>query len=215
MKRLIWLPVAGFLLVAGATVAAAAPGLADTAAGLLTNQGSGPTATQDADSEDVRGEAHLAFGGPGLLEDVLANLVTTGVITQEQSDAITAALTTAAEEQRAELEAQSEQMQAMWEQIKTFLEDGVITADEIAQLPADNPFSNLEEILADGQITQEELESVGPFGGHFFDGPDGHRGPGRHFVEDWAKPAPDAGEDSDAQDPATEDPATEDSGANS
>ncbi len=57
-----------------------------------------------------------------------------------------------------------------WEQIQGFLEDGVITSDELAQLPADNPISNLEDILADGQITQEELDSV-MVGPHFFRGP--------------------------------------------
>jgi hypothetical protein len=35
MKRLIWLPIAGFLLIAGATVAAAAPALLDSAKGLV------------------------------------------------------------------------------------------------------------------------------------------------------------------------------------
>ncbi len=176
MKRLIWLPVAGFLLVAGAAVAAAAPGLADTAQSLLApnqDEGVGLTVGIERDS---------------LLEDVLANLVSAGTITQAQSDAVTSALTTAAEERRAELEAEREQMQAMWTQIQGFLEDGVISADEIAQLPADNPFTNLSDILADGQITQEELQSVGPFG-HFFGGPGGH-GRGHHGPGELV-PAPD------------------------
>ena len=141
MKRLIWLPIAGFLLIAGATAA---------------------------------GVAFEVAGAGSLLQDVLADLVTQGVITQEQSDAITAALTPRVDERRAEIEQQRAEMEALRTQIQGFLEDGVISADEIAQLPADNPFSNIESILEDGQVTLEELQSVGPFGGFPFDG----RGPG-------------------------------------
>jgi hypothetical protein len=76
----------------------------------------------------------------------------------------------------------------------------VITSDEIAQLPADNPFSNLQDILADGQVTREELVSALPFGGRFLDAP-GHFGPGGPggpgHRERWL-PAPDAETDSDS-----------------
>jgi hypothetical protein len=109
-------------------------------------------------------------------------------------------MTTAAEDREAEIEAKREQMQEMWTQIKGFLEDGVITSDEIAQLPADNPFSNLESILADGQITLEELQSVGSFGGPLF-GPGGGHGRGDHFGPGgpgWVLPPPDGSEDSTA-----------------
>jgi polyhydroxyalkanoate synthesis regulator phasin len=170
MKRLIWLPIAGFLLIAGATVAAAMPGLTSTAASLID--------TQDSDLKST-GVAFEVAGAGSLLDEVLADLVTQGVITQEQSDAIVAAVTTRADERRTELEAQRAQMEAMWTQIQGFLDDGVISADEIAQLPADNPFTNLQDILADGQVTLEELQSVGPFGGPMFDGPG--RGHGHGF----------------------------------
>lgn len=198
MKRLLWLPVAGFLLVAGAAVAAAAPGLADTAQSLLANQGMGS-----------KGAAGFEAGGPGaLLEDVLGDMVGTGVITQEQSDAIVAALTTAAEDRRAELEAQRAEMREMWTQIGGFLEDGVISADEIGQLPDDNPFSSLSDILADGQVTQEELESVAPFGGRFLDRPG--RGPGHHGPHgaEWFPPPGDDDSDTDAEPDASASPAT-------
>ena len=206
MKRLIWLPVAGFLLVAGAAVAAAAPGLVDSAGDLLNNQDSGATPSSSPSSsdgseeinvEDGKRGLHFAIGGEGsLLDEVLDDLVSTGVITQAQADAISEGLTDKAEEKRAEFEAQRQQMEEMMAQIRTFLEDGVISADELAQLPDDNPFSNVSDILADGQITQEELESVGPFGGFFrhMDGPGrgGHfRGPGG---PGWL-PAPDAAPD--------------------
>ncbi len=191
MKRLIWLPVAGFLLVAGATVAAAAPSLADTAQSLLNLQAPGVSASGSPappDGSGATGVRGLEIGGAeSLLDEVLADLVTAGTITQEQADAIVAALTTRADERRAEFEAQRAEMEAMFTQIKGFLADGVISADEIAQLPADNPFTNLSDILADGQITQDELESIGPFGGgHFFGGPGrGHHGHGDRV---WVAP---------------------------
>ncbi|HUR16019.1 MAG TPA: hypothetical protein VMZ33_01925 [Candidatus Limnocylindrales bacterium] len=176
MKGLIWLPVAGFLLVAGATVAAAAPGVADRAVSVFDADGS------DTGPAPTTGEVRFGHEG-GLLDEVLTELVDAGTITQAQSDAITEALTTKAEARHAEFEDQRDAWQATAEQIRTFLEDGVISADEIAQLPADNPFSELESILDDGQITLQELESVGPFGGRFLGGPGGEfdgRGPGGH-----------------------------------
>jgi len=206
MKRLIWIPLAGFLLIAGAAVAAASPDIADKAAGFI-GQANGPTpssspepedsdgtdgtedANDDTDSDfDVDGKGgmglHFEVGAPGaLLDDVLTDLVSTGVITQAQADAITAALAQAVTDKQAELEAERAQMEQVWSQIQGFLSDGVITADELAQLPADNPISNFEDILADGQITQEELDSV-MVGPHFMRGPGGpghfhvHRVPG-------------------------------------
>src|SRR5688500_1270306 len=163
MKRLIWLPLAGVLLIAGATVAAAAPGVVDRAASVFNADGTDTTTTESD------GEVRFGHAG-GLLDEVLSELVEAGTITQAQADAIAQALTTKAEEKHAAFEAQREAWQATAEQIRTFLEDGVISADEIAQLSEDNPFSNLEDILADGQITLEELESVGPFGGRLFGG---------------------------------------------
>lgn len=187
MKRLIWLPIAGFLLIAGATVAAAMPGVTSTAGSLINAQGSGLAIT---------GVAFEVAGAGSLLDEVLADLVSAGTITQDQSDAIVAALTTKADEKRAEMEAQRAQMEAMRTQIQGFLEDGVISADEIAQLPADNPFTNLQDILADGQVTLEELQSVGPLGGGVFErgGRGHHDGRGHGF---W-------GVDPDSDDPATD-----------
>jgi len=226
MKRLVWLPVAGFLLIAGAAVAAAAPGLADSAKNLVgINQAGGSTASPDpsttpSDPGNGSGptEKHghgfaFGFGKDGdandLLDQVLADLVSQGVITQEQSDAITSGLDNAIADKQAELEAQRLQMQQMYEQIKGFLSDGVITQDEIAQLPADNPFSNLTDILADGQITTEELQSLpwggfflgGPGGGPWFPGgPGGHGpgGPGHHGVPGWMNEGPN---DNDSESP--------------
>ena len=199
MKRLVWLPVAGFLLVAGAAVAAAAPGTAERAAGLLAEyQQAG-----DADA-DQPSPAHpfLLGEASSLLDEVLVELVDSGVLTQEQADAVTSALKAKADERRAEFEAERERLRQMWEQVRSFLADGVITADEIDQLPEDNPFSNLEQIMADGQITVEEIESIGPFGGMFRDGmrdgPAVHFGPGPMHPDHWF--GPDEGPEKDPAD---------------
>ena len=221
MKRLIWLPLAGFLLIAGAAVAAASPGLTEKAAGLI-GQATGPTSTSSPSPEDTDGSEdtndsdgdsdadstkdsekhgrafgfHVEVGAPGeVLDDVLTELVANGTITQPQADAITDALEQAVADKRAEFEAQPEEMQQTWEQIKGFLEDGVITSDELAQLPADNPISNFEDILEDGQITQEELDSV-MVGPHFMRGPGG---PG-HFHIQRTPPSTDAQPDDSGSD---------------
>ena len=221
MKRLIWLPLAGFLLIAGAAVAAASPGVAEKAAGLI-GQATGPTSTSSPSPEDTDGSEdtdgtedanddtepswtvdgkgghgfgfHVEVGAPGqILDDVLTDLVANGTITQSQADAINDALDQAIADKQAEFEANRQQMEQTWEQIQAFLEDGVITSDEIAQLPDDNPLSNLEDILADGQITQEELDSV-MVGPHFMRGPGG---PGHFHVQRVpGAPAPDATPDS-------------------
>ena len=174
MKRLVWLPIAGFLLIAGAAVALAAPTIADN----LGAASPSPSDDSGSGSEPGRDDG-LGFvtDGNSLLDEVLSDLVTAGTITQDQSDAIAQALTDKARARHAEIEAHRQKMEEMWTQIRGFLEDGVITSDEIAQLPADNPFSNLQDMLSDGQITLDELRSINPLGGFFHHGP-GVFGPG-------------------------------------
>ncbi|MEA2677271.1 MAG: hypothetical protein QOJ81_1412 [Chloroflexota bacterium] len=181
MKRLIWLPIAGFLLIAGAAVAAAAPALVDEARGLLD-----PGA---ADSGSITVTASTdAHPGQQLLTDVLADLVSNGTITQTQSDAITQALQDRVDQQQAEMEAH----RAL---VEGFIADGVITQDEIDQLPADDPLRvGFDSIANDGQITLDQLRGLGPFGGHGF-GPGGHGHGGGMF---WIGDGPDDSDGSDA-----------------
>jgi polyhydroxyalkanoate synthesis regulator phasin len=119
----------------------------------------------------------------GVLTDVLEDLVTEGTITESQKTAILDALTAEREARRAE---RQERMQ----QLRDILEDGQITQAELDQLPEDSrirQLDNLDELMADGKITTEELRSLGRglgrglglgrgwhgFGGHgFFGGPD-------------------------------------------
>ena len=155
MKKPIAILVGSAMLaVGGAAAALAAPEAppSDISAGIVLTADHGTTR-------------------PNALKDVLTDLVADGTITQAQADAVTGALETRHEELKAAREAARAQMQA-------FLEDGVITADELAQLPEDHPLRSLGSILDDGQITLDELRSLrgagiggrghhGPGGGHF------------------------------------------------
>lgn len=158
-SRIAILPVAGLLLVgaAGAVLATSgAPGAADAT-----------TPAVDASASPSTTEA-TKRPGDGILEDVLADLVTRGTITQTQSDAITGAL----DAKRTELRAERQAFRELW---STILEDGQITEGEIAQLPEDSPLRNIDTLLDDGVITQDELRGLGGFGRGGF----GQGGPGR------------------------------------
>lgn len=194
MRRLIWLPLAGFLLIGGAAVGAAATDLLATA----------PAATaSDSDSEtEVNGESDvkLRWGrGEDLLAETLTDLVTQGVITQDQQDAIIEALDARREAKRAELQAAREQM-------RSFLEDGVITQAEIDQLPADHPLRSLTTLLDDGQITLDELRDLHGGFNRFGPGRGEGRGPGHFRGPDWMFQAPGTGSDSDSDSDSNPDP---------
>lgn len=163
MKRLIWLPIAGFLLIAGAAVAAAAPSLVDQARGVLG------TGAQDDSGTVAVGNARLVHPGQDLFAEVLADLVSNGTITQAQSDAITQGLSDKVDALRAEMESRRTLIEGI-------VEDGVITQDEINQLPGDDPLRvAFDSIADDGQITLDQLRGLGPgFGpGHRGRGPGG------------------------------------------
>jgi hypothetical protein len=133
------IPLAGLLLIGGATAVLAQSGAATGAATAVVN---------------------AATGAGSVLADVLGDLVTDGTINQSQADAITEAVDT----RRTELR---EQAQALREQMRTFLEDGVLSAEELAKLPADHPLRNLDQYLEDGQLTADELRQLRGFGfGH-------------------------------------------------
>ena len=175
MKRLIWLPVAGFLLVAGAAVAVAAPQIQTTASSIFNATSTTPAPdatpapTDEEDGDDSEG-GKTTDGKHGfrhavgdMLDEVLADLVSQGVITQAQADAIVAALEDAADQQRADIEAEMDELMQNMEQIQGFLEDGVITQEEVDQLPADSALRELfNSIAQDGEINLDELSELGP-----------------------------------------------------
>lgn len=120
--------------------------------GALVVGGSAIASAQTADPA-----TDPATDRPGIVSQVLDELVTDGVITEDQAAAIVTALDEARQERRAERQARREQLRSFWE-------DGVLTADEIAQLPEPNPFSDPDgpfaAYLDDGQLTTDEVRQV-------------------------------------------------------
>ena len=94
-----------------------------------------------------------------VLSEVLAGLVDDETISQEQADAIVAAVGTKAEELKAQREANREL-------IEGFLEDDVITSNELAQLPDDHPFNDPDgpfaDAVSDGELTRDEIREARP-----------------------------------------------------
>jgi hypothetical protein len=177
MRRLVWLPIAGFLLIAGAAVAAAAPGFARDAANLLN--GTLAMASPDPSASPAPSNGTTTkTNAQSLLDQVLADMVSQGVITQAQSDAISSALQAKIDDQQAQLQQQRQELQQERTQIQGFLEDGVITQDEIDQLPADSPLRQVfDSIAKDGQVTLDQLRQLGPDFG-LMGGPYDFTGPG-------------------------------------
>ena len=206
MRRLIWLPIAGFLLVAGAAIAAAAAGpsvtpVAQSNQGAASAAPSAAASPQTNDQNPANGPGDHGFGygmgkgfgmtGDGLLNQVLSDLVKAGTITQDQADAITKALQQAVTDKQATIEQQRQQDVQEWQQIQGFLSDGVITQGEVNQLPADSPFRQVfNSIAQNGQITLQQLQQLRMFGPGM--GRPGMMGPGGHGPSDNHDPAPQA-----------------------
>jgi len=143
-NKIITALVAGGLLVGAgfATSVVSAPGTA-----------SAQEETADT-AEERKGPFHRGFE---FLSEVLDDMVGEGTISQDDADAVLNAV----EEKAAEVKAEHE---AMRELIKGFLEDGVITEDEAAQLPDDHGIFNkrFDQAWEDGELTSEELRKARP-----------------------------------------------------
>lgn len=136
------------------------------AALMLIGGGSLVAVAQATDTTDAAtGPATMGsrvMDGP--LSQVLDDLVARGVITAEQATAITDAL----QAKRRELAEDRQQRLQEWRdelsQIRGFLDDDVITSDELAQLPQDSPLRDpsgpFADALQDGQITRQELQEA-------------------------------------------------------
>jgi hypothetical protein len=161
--RLIGLPLAGLLLVGAATVV-----LAQSGGSPATTGGGDPGAAASGSPAPQKGPV---WKGNPVLDDVLKDLVQKGTITQAQSDAIVKAMEDRKAELRQQFQARREEMKALRDKIRGFLEDGVITQDELKQLPADNPLRKLDQFLDDGKITIDELRSLRGLGRGFGPGP--------------------------------------------
>lgn len=131
-------------------------------AGLLTAsvlQSGVAFAQENPDSSSGEENDRTRYGHGALLEEVLADLVASGTIDQPQADAIVAAVQEAAEARRTE-------RRELRQLIAGFLEDDVISGDELEQLPDDHPFNDpdgrFSDALEDGEITREEIGEAFP-----------------------------------------------------
>ena len=151
MKRLIASIAAAGVLVAGAFVAST---VTNSPAEAQTIEG---TTTDDRPERPEKG---------AILDEVLGDLVAAGTIDQAQADAVKAALQAKHEElkeNRPDRGDRRDRRAHLRGQIDELLDDGVISADEIAELPDRHPFNNddgpFAELLEDGQITQAEWDA--------------------------------------------------------
>jgi hypothetical protein len=140
-------------------------------AGFLTSMVSTPaTAQAHEESEDsVERCLPRAFG---LLEEVLAGLVDDETLTEHQAEAVTAAVKAKAEELAREHRSLIERLRGRhaekWRpfsrgfRMGSLLDDGGIDQEEYEGLPEDHPLRqlDLDEYLADGLITPEELRQI-------------------------------------------------------
>ena len=107
----------------------------------------------------------------GPLEEVLEGLVADGTLSQAQADEVETRLRSAHEELKEERQERREDRRERREerredraQIRDYLEDGVIDADELAELGGDHPFNDPDgpfvDAVADGELTADELRSI-------------------------------------------------------
>ena len=152
------------ILVSLAAAAVLVAGIA-TASVISGSSAEAQEATTDEESTD--------FDRPergSVVEDVLADLVDANEITPAQADTIIAAL----QEKREELKANRPEGEGRRGRgfgrgghsgnLAELLEDGVIDAAELAELPDGHPLTDPDgpfaEALEDGEITEDELQEL-------------------------------------------------------
>lgn len=152
MRKVLAATVAGAILVVSGVVYAAVstPEVA--------------TAQESETTSEVAPQHLPTRERPRILEQSLEELVTEGVITQEQADAVQERVRANWEEWREEHPGPVRRAGRIGFQLGQWLADGVITAEELAELPDDHPIfsedSPAAPYLEDGQITQEEFDQL-------------------------------------------------------
>ena len=151
------IPVAGLLVVLGAGAVLASTGTSPAAGG------SAVVPAAESPSPGASGAPKREFQDPALTS-VLSDLVAKGTITAAQQQAILDGLKAERAQRLADAKARMEALRAQAEKIKGFLSDGQITQAELDQLPADSPLRKLTNLMDDGKITTDELQSIGRAG---------------------------------------------------
>lgn len=151
MRKIIASMAAAGVLVAGAFVASTVTGTEASA--------------QTEDAPVVTEQVRRPHGG-AILDEALGELVEDGTLTQSQADAVKDALAEKRDELKekfGERRDRREGHRRIRVQIQEWLEDGVITADELSELDGDLPIfaedGPLAEALEDGEITQAEWDA--------------------------------------------------------
>lgn len=156
MRKILAALAASGVLVAGAITAAA---VTDSGVAVAQETTEGE-ATTEAPARPERGQ-HM--------DEVLGGLVEDNVITQEQANQIKAAFEEKAAELREEFGDRGRRAPGFRDgfrrgfDIGGLLEDGVIDADELAELGSGHPLNDPEGPAADyldGGLTQEELQEI-------------------------------------------------------
>ena len=147
MRKIIVSIAAAGILVVGAFAASTITG---TEASAQTDEA--PSAT-----DEVR-RPHRGV----ILDEVLSDLVADGTLDQAQADAVKDGLEAKRDELKEKYGDRRAHRKEFHDKIQSWLEDGVISADELAELPFDLPRSEdgpLADALEDGKITQEEWDA--------------------------------------------------------
>jgi hypothetical protein len=142
-----------FPLAASALIIVGAGAVLATAGPLAPAQVAAPA----ADATPTPAPAATAKPGKAaapFLAKVLDGLVAQGTISAAQEQAILDAWAT-------ERTTAMTQRRADRQQLKAFLADGVLTAAELAQLPADSPLQRLAPLMKNGQLTVGDLRALG------------------------------------------------------
>lgn len=142
LSKTIVLPLAAAALVVVGTGAV----LAGTAPAAPASTGAVVPAAASSSPGPAASSAPVA----PYLKSVLDPLVTKGTITGAQEQAIIDAWVAKRVELRAERQ-----------QLRGFLSDGVLTAGELAQLPADSPFQQLKPLMTNGQLSVADIRALG------------------------------------------------------
>lgn len=150
MKKIIASVAAAGILVVGAFAAST----------ITTSEASAQTEDTPTTTDEI------SRPRPGaILDGVLSDLVTDGTLEQDEADAVKSAMAEKWDELKEKFGDRKERRahhREMRDNIESWLEDGVISADELAELDFDLPkFEDgpLAEALEDGQITQAEWDA--------------------------------------------------------
>jgi hypothetical protein len=140
--------------------AVAAAGLLVGAAFLANVASSGEAAAQESTPDET------LQSPSGFLQEVLDDLVAEGVLTESQKEAVVEAVRERAEEfdgKRPFRRGFHHGFRGGF-QLRDLLDDGVVDAEELAELPEGHPLTDPEgpaaEYLDDGQITRDELNEL-------------------------------------------------------